>query len=90
MASEPGFVLPAWTSLANRPNFCLVFLHEDLAVSALHTNYNRATHPRMFAHPPPSTCNYSTTLAVNSYAAIEARMNEACDVIYDSWYINCV
>ena len=29
-------------------------------------------------------------MAFNSYAAIEARINEACDAIHDGWYTNCV
>ena len=29
-------------------------------------------------------------MASNSYAAIEKKFSEACDAIYDGWYINCV
>lgn len=29
-------------------------------------------------------------MAFDSYVAIEARINKACDAIYDGWYINCV
>ena len=29
-------------------------------------------------------------MTFNSYAAIEARINEACDAIQDGWYTNCV
>ena len=29
-------------------------------------------------------------MAFNSYAAIEAKISEACDAIHDGWYSNCV
>ena len=29
-------------------------------------------------------------MAFNSYAAIEARISEACDAIHDGWCTNCV
>lgn len=29
-------------------------------------------------------------MAFNSYIAIKIRISEACNVIYDGWYTNCV
>ena len=34
--------------------------------------------------------NILHNMAFNSYAAVEARISEACDAIHDGWYTNCV
>ena len=60
--------------------------HSSLVAYRLNALLVSASYFSIFDHLH-STRNYN--MAFNSYAAIEARISEACDAIHDGWYSNC-